>query len=62
MKEKKLPEMETILHNIFRQLTLKYGLTAEQAFGMFDYKDSGQCTLEEFKRVINTMFNEVCST
>ena len=26
---------------------------------MFDYKDSGMCTIEEFKRVINTMFNEV---
>lgn len=26
---------------------------------MFDYKDSGHCTVAEFKRVIATMFSEV---
>ena len=29
---------------------------------MFDYKDSGLCTLAEFKRVISTMFTDVVTT
>ena len=59
VKEKKLPDIETLLTKIYKCLSGKYGLQAEQAFGMFDYKDSGHCTIEEFKRVINTMFNDV---
>ena len=61
VKEKKLPEMETILHNIFKELKGKFGLNPEQAFGMFDYKDTGRCTTAEFKRVLTTMFPEVIS-
>ena len=34
-------------------------MSAEEVFGMFDYKDSGSCTIEEFKRVIKIMFTEV---
>lgn len=59
VKEKKLPDIETLLNKIYKTLSGKYGLQAEQAFGMFDYKDSGHCTIEEFKRVISTMFAEV---
>lgn len=59
MKEKKLSEMETMLSAIFKHLQYKYGLTAEQAFGMFDFKNAGLCTLDEFKRVIGTMFDDV---
>ena len=59
VKEKKLPDIETLLDRVYKTLSGKYGLQAEQAFGMFDYKDSGHCTVEEFKRVINTMFAEV---
>ena len=45
VKDKKLAELETLLSKIFKQLHNKYGLTPEQAFGMFDYKDSGLCTI-----------------
>ena len=59
VKEKKLPAMETMLSRVYKQLAGKYGLTAEQAFGMFDYKDAGLCTVEELKRVVTTMFGDV---
>ena len=59
VKEKKLPEMETILSKIFKQCSYKYNMTAEEVFGMFDYKDTGSCTISEFKRILNIMFTEV---
>ena len=42
-----------------RQLESRYGLSAEQAFGLYDPRDSGLCTVVEFKRILNTMFKEV---
>lgn len=59
VKEKKLPELETLLSKVFKQLYNKFGLTPEQAFGMFDYKDTGLCSVQEFKRVVDSMFSEV---
>lgn len=54
-----MPEMETILSLVYKQCANKYGMTAEEVFGMFDYKDSGFCTHTEFKRILNIMFSEV---
>ena len=59
VKEKKLSEMESILSALFKQCSSKYNMTAEEVFGMFDYKDSGLCTTEEFKRILKIMFTEV---
>ena len=50
--------METILSLVYKQISNKYGMTAEEVFGMFDYKDTGMCTTMEFKRILNIMFAE----
>ena len=62
VKEKKQPQVETLLSQIWRQLEQKYGLSAEAAFGIYDYKDTGLCTVDEFKRILSHMFSEEVPT
>lgn len=59
IQEKLLPHAQTVLTLMSRQLESRYGLSAEQAFGLYDPRDSGFCTIVEFKRILNTMFKEV---
>ena len=43
------------MHNVLDQ---EYGITAEQAFGFNDLKDSGECSLDEFTRVLKIFFSD----
>lgn len=36
----------------------EHGITAEQAFGIYDMKDAGDCTSDEFRRVLKIFFGE----
>jgi len=37
----------------------EHGISAEQAFGIYDMKDSGECSLDEFRRILRIFFGEV---
>ena len=39
-------------------LEMDHGITAEQAFGIYDAQDSGDCSLDEFKRILKIFFAE----
>ena len=36
----------------------EHGITAEQAFGIYDMKDAGDCSADEFRRVLKIFFGE----
>ena len=40
-------------------LEKKHGIGAEQAFGIFDSKDKGLATTDEFKRVLHIFFGDI---
>ena len=40
-------------------LDKEHGITAEEAFGVYDGKDSGECSVDEFNRIIKIFFGEV---
>lgn len=44
---------------MFDALEKKHGISAESAFGIYDTKDRGLATIEEFKRILRIFFNEV---
>jgi hypothetical protein len=44
IQEKALPNAQTILSNMFKCLERNYSISAEQAFGIYDMKDTGICT------------------
>ena len=43
-------------------LANKHGITAEQAFGIYDAKDTGRIPLQEFKKVLNIFFKDILAT
>jgi hypothetical protein len=43
---------------MFDELEKKHGINAEQAFGIYDNKDSGYATVDEFKKVMKIFFAE----
>lgn len=47
---------------MYRVLTNKYGLEAEQAFRIFDYHDSGFCTIRDLRKIISTFFKDVITS
>jgi Ca2+-binding EF-hand superfamily protein len=44
------------MHNV---LDREHGITAEEAFGVYDIKDTGDCSVEEFGRILKIFFGEV---
>lgn len=44
------------MHGVLEQ---EYSISAEQAFGIYDLHDDGECSVEEFKRVLRIFFGEV---
>jgi Ca2+-binding EF-hand superfamily protein len=44
------------MHNVLEQ---EYGISGDQAFGFNDLRDSGECTRDEFKRVLKIFFGDV---
>jgi hypothetical protein len=48
-----------LLTKIHAVLEYEHGITAEQAFGIYDVKDTGECTVAEFSRVMEIFFGEV---
>ena len=59
MKEGKVQHAQGLLTKIHAVLEYEHGITAEQAFGIYDVKDTGECTVEEFSRVMEIFFAEV---
>ena len=43
-------------------LTSKHGISAEQAFGIYDMKDKGLVPVEDFKRILKIFFGDVIVT
>jgi len=41
-----------------RVLEHEHGITAEQAFGIYDMKDTGGCSKDEFTRVLTIFFGD----
>lgn len=39
-------------------LDKEHGITAEEAFGVYDGKDTGDCSIDEFSRIIKIFFGE----
>lgn len=62
IKEGKLLHAQGLLTNMHRILEIEHGITAEQAFGIYDMKDAGECSVEEFRRVLRIFFGEVLTT
>ena len=58
LKEGKLPHAQSLLSAMHAVLEHEHGITAEQAFGIYDMKDSGDCTTDEFRRVLKIFFGE----
>lgn len=42
-------------------LDREHGITAEEAFGVYDVKDTGDCSVDEFRRILKIFFGEVFS-
>ena len=51
--------METLLNTIYKTMTVKYNMQAENLFRMYDYKDTGLMTESDFRRIMSIMFSEV---
>jgi Ca2+-binding EF-hand superfamily protein len=45
-------KMYDILENV-------HSISAEQAFGIYDVKDQGVCTEDEFKRIVKIFFDDL---
>jgi Ca2+-binding EF-hand superfamily protein len=41
-----------------RVLEHEHGITAEQAFGIYDMNDTGECTRDEFLRLLRIFFED----
>ena len=51
-----------MLGRMFDSLEKKHGISAESAFGIFDSKDKGFCTVDEFKKSLKIFFADIVST
>ena len=58
-KEGKLAHAQQLLIKMHQVLEAEHGITAEQAFGIYDMKDTGECSVEEFHRILRIFFGEV---
>jgi len=58
IKEGKLQHAQTLLAAMHQVLEAEHGISAEQAFGIYDMKDSGDCSTAEFERVLKIFFAE----
>jgi Ca2+-binding EF-hand superfamily protein len=47
---------------MYNILENEHGITAEQAFGIYDMKDTGECSTDEFKRILRIFFGEVLAS
>lgn len=59
IKEGKLPQAQTLLAAMHNVLEYEHAISAEQAFGIYDMKDSGECSVDEFRRILRIFFGEV---
>lgn len=44
---------------MFDTLEKKHGISAESAFGIYDSKDRGLTSIDEFKRILRIFFGDV---
>jgi Ca2+-binding EF-hand superfamily protein len=58
IKEGKLQYAQGLLASMHRVLEHEHGITAEQAFGIYDMKDTGECSRDEFLRVLTIFFGD----
>jgi len=58
VKEGKLAHVQSLLVGMHCILEQEHGITAEQAFGIYDLKDTGEAKVEEFRRVLRIFFGE----
>lgn len=58
-KEGKLAHAQQLLIQMHQVLEVEHGITAEQAFGIYDLKDTGECSVDEFHRILRIFFGEV---
>lgn len=56
IKEGKLQHAQSLLAIMHNVLDYEHGITAEQAFGIYDMKDSGDCSVDEFRRILRIFF------
>lgn len=62
IKGGQLAHAQTLLAGMYSVLEREHGITAEQAFGIYDMKEAGECSVEEFRRVLRIFFGEVLTT
>jgi Ca2+-binding EF-hand superfamily protein len=62
IKGGKLAHAQTLLAGMYSVLEREHGITAEQAFGIYDMKDTGECSTDEFRRVLRIFFGEVLAS
>lgn len=62
VKSNQVDTAKGFLGKMFDILANKHGVTAEQAFGIYDVKDSGRTSIADFKRVLKIFFDDVLST
>lgn len=58
-KDQKLETFQQIFMKMYDTLENVHSISAEQAFGIYDVKDQGVCTEEEFKRIVKIFFDDL---
>ncbi len=58
VKTNKLDYAKSLVGKMFDLLEKKHGISPEQAFGIYDSKDRGFSTVDEFKRILKIFFAE----
>jgi Ca2+-binding EF-hand superfamily protein len=61
IKEGQLSTAQGLLTKMHTVLDREHGITAEEAFGVYDIKDTGDCSVDEFRRILKIFFGEVFS-
>jgi hypothetical protein len=59
IKDGLLPRAQSLLTSMFQVLEHEHAITAEQAFGIYDMKDTGDTSLDEFRRIMKIFFGEI---
>lgn len=54
-----MQQAQTLLAQLFNTLTNNHGIKPEQAFGIYDMRDRGVCSQDEFTRILKIFFGEV---
>lgn len=59
VKQNLIEKAQGLLGKMYDLLINKHGITADQAFGIYDMKDKGHISVADFSRIIKIFFNDI---